>query len=287
MNRLQISIVIPAHNEADVIFYSLQQLVQDSETISPEIIVVCNGCSDQTANIVRSFGGTVKCIETQVASKIKALNIGDKIVSFFPRFYLDADIRISISDISKVIFAMEESNALAAAPRMQLDLTESSWVVRSYYDIWCNLPYCREGMIGAGVYVLSEEGRKHFAEFPDIIADDRYIRALFTGEQRIGVRNAVSVISAPTTLRGLIKIKTRSRLGGYEFEQRFPELIKNETKEYGLAIKELAFKINMWPKVFVYLSINIFTRIRARLQSKAKGYAHWERDDSSRVKNRQ
>jgi len=182
---------------------------------------------------------------------------------------------------------MKKNNALAAAPRMQMDLTGSSWVVRSYYDIWCNLPYCREGMIGAGVYALSEEGRKHFSDFPDIIADDRFIRALFRGDQRIGVSNAVSIVSAPTSTKGLIKIKTRSRLGGYEFESRFPEFLDNETKAYGMAIKELIGEIGMWSKALVYLSINLFTRIRARQQSRTKGFSHWERDESSRGKGKQ
>ncbi len=286
MNGKRISIIIPAHNEGGMIDYCLQQLVQSFDSLIPEIIVVCNGCSDNTADIVRSFGDAINCIVTEEASKINALNIGDKAALYFPRVYLDADIRLSLKDISKIITAMESSRALAAAPKMQMDLTGSSWAVKSYYDIWCNLPYCREGMIGAGVYVLSEEGRRCFSKFPNIIADDRFIRALFSTEKRISVHDAVSIISAPTTLRGLIKIKTRSRLGGYEFENRFPELMNNETKAYGLAITELIGKINMWPKVFVYLCVNLFTRFRARMQSKTKGFSHWERDESSRVKTR-
>ncbi|HVE58531.1 MAG TPA: glycosyltransferase [Pyrinomonadaceae bacterium] len=285
MNKRPISIIIPAHNEKAVIERCLQNLLAPSETIAPEIIVVCNGCRDNTAEIVRSFGTAVHCLETAAASKVKALNLGDQAASYFPRFYLDADIKISLGDIWKVVSEMEQKNALAAAPRMQMDLSGSSWAVRSYYDIWCDLPYCREGMIGAGVYALSEEGRNFFAEFPDIIADDRYIRALFREDRRIGVRNAVSVISAPTSLNGLIKIKTRSRLGGYEFEARFPELLGNETKAYGTAFKEIAGKAGSWHKALVYLAVNLITRIRAGRQSKTKGFNHWERDDSSREKS--
>ena len=284
MNKRKISIIIPAHNEKSVIERCLQNLLEASDTIAPEIIVVCNGCCDNTAEIVRSFGSAVRCLETETASKIKALNLGDQAASYFPRFYLDADITISLGDIWKVVTEMEEKNALAAAPRMQMDLGGSSWAVRSYYDIWCNLPYCREGMIGAGVYALSEKGRTFFAEFPDIIADDRFVRALFREDQRIGVRDSVSIISAPTNLNGLIKIKTRSRLGGYEFESRFPELLGNEIKAYGTAFKELAGKFGMWHKALVYLGINLITRIRADRQMKTKGFNHWERDDSSREK---
>lgn len=286
MSRRRISIIIPAHNEGAVIAHCLEQLIHASEVLDPEIIVVCNGCNDNTADIVRSFGDVVRCIETTVASKSNALNLGDNSASYFPRFYLDADIRFSLGDISKVVAAMDRSNVLAAAPKMQMNLSGSSWAVRSYYDVWSNLPYCRKGMIGAGVYALSEEGRKHFSDFPDIIADDRFIRALFKEDQRMGVSDTVSVVSAPVSLRGLIKIKTRSRLGGYEFESRFPDLLNNESKAYDKAIIELIGKVSMWPKAFVYLGINLFTRIRARQQSKTIGFSHWERDDSSRGKIR-
>jgi len=281
--KQMISVVIPAYNEADVIVHCLQQLVQPCNALELEIVVVCNGCSDKTAEVVRSFA-QVKCIETEVASKPHALNLGDKAASYFPRFYLDADIGLSLDDISKVVEAMAKNKVLAAAPRVQMDLSGSSWAVKSYYDIWCSLPYCREGMIGAGVYVLSEEGRKRFDDFPDVLSDDTFIRDLFTEDERLGVKDAVSIITAPAGLGGLIKIKTRGRLGLYELKSRFPELMKNEGKDYGLALKELLGKVSMWPKVLVYLCINVITRVRATQQSKVMGFTHWERDETSRGK---
>ncbi len=281
-----ISVIIPAHNEEAVIGRCLQQLSEASDTLELEIIVVCNGCNDRTAKVVRAFSQNIICIETSVASKTHALNLGDAKASYFPRFYLDADILFSIESLCRVVEEMDKANAFAAAPQVKMDLSGCSWAVKSYYDIWCNLPYCKEGMIGAGVYALSEQGRNQFETFPDIIADDRYIRALFTESQRLGVKGARSIVSAPTTLNGLIKIKTRSRLGGYEFESRFPELLGNEVKSYGTAIQEVMWKVSMWPKAITYFLINILTRVRARRQSRSQGFSHWERDDSSREKLR-
>jgi len=283
--KQMISIVIPAHNEADVISHCLQQLVQPDRTMGLEIIVVCNGCSDRTAEIVRAFDQVI-CIETDVASKPHALNLGDEAATCFPRFYLDADIRLSIENISIVVAAMKEKKALMAVPRAQMDLTGSSWSVRSYYDIWCNLPYCLEGMYvyGAGVYAVSEEGRKRFTEFPAINSDGLFIRGLFKREEKIGVRDAVSIVSAPTSLSGLITIKARGRMGIQRFIKNYPELVENEGKDYGMALKELMGKASMWPKALVYLGVNVITRIRARQQTKTKGFAHWERDESSRGK---
>ena len=48
------SVAIPAHNEATVIRRLLDTLLHDTIAGEIEMAVVCNGCSDGTADIVRS-----------------------------------------------------------------------------------------------------------------------------------------------------------------------------------------------------------------------------------------
>ena len=86
------------------------------------------------------------------------------------------------------------------------------------------LPYVREGMIGVGVYAVSEDGRRRFEAFPDVIADDGYVRMLFGPSERVSRRDAPVRVYAPKRLSDLVRIKTRSRLGRYELGQRFPDL---------------------------------------------------------------
>ncbi|NTU73053.1 glycosyltransferase, partial [Candidatus Roizmanbacteria bacterium] len=64
-----ISIIIPAFNEERVIVDTLKELVPGAIAGELEVIVVCNGCTDNTARVVDSFGGTIRCIETSVPSK--------------------------------------------------------------------------------------------------------------------------------------------------------------------------------------------------------------------------
>src|SRR4051812_46956466 len=97
-----ISIVIPAHNEAAVIGRCLSGLTQGAAPGELEIIVVCNGCTDGTAHIARSFGQDVRVVETQIASKAAALNLGDEVASGFPRFYVDADVRLPLDSVRAV-----------------------------------------------------------------------------------------------------------------------------------------------------------------------------------------
>ncbi len=280
-----ISIIIPAYNEENVIARCLEPLLPGTKNNELEIIVVCNGCTDKTANIIRKFKEHVQIIETQIPSKTNALNLGDEVASGFPRFYLDADVVISLEAVRKVAEVLDSGCYLAAAPQVNMNYNHSSWSVRSYYDVWLELPYVRDGMIGTGVYALSEEGRAKFDQFPDIIADDGYARSHFTDKEKYSVPDCYAEVTAPLTIKDLIKIKTRSRLGGYELWQKFPLLKKREQQEkaYGKALLQLIPKKTLLLKLPAYLYVNTVSRIKAMEYFKAHKIKGWERDHSSRT----
>lgn len=71
------AIIIPAHNEAAVIGQTLKGLLRQVGE-GDEVIVVCNGCSDDTAGVARRFEPRVTVLETDVPSKTNALNLGDR-----------------------------------------------------------------------------------------------------------------------------------------------------------------------------------------------------------------
>lgn len=277
-----ISVIIPAHNEEKVIATTIKPLLPGTLKGEMEIIVVCNGCTDNTAGVVSLFKSSVKCLETSVPSKTNALNLGDEVASGFPRIYLDADVVISLETVMQLANALLSDELLAVSPTMRMDFQKSSWLVRSYYEVWQQLPYVREGMIGTGVYALSEKGRGRFDKFPRIIADDGYIRALFNSNERTCLDCCYSSVRAPANLEGLLKIKTRSRLGGYELKIKYPELSSNEKKDYGKAILELLKYVHLWIKIPVYLYINLRVRLRAKKYVTRHGFSGWERDESSR-----
>lgn len=276
-----VSIVIPAHNEQATIGRCLTQLLAHESSPDLQVVVVCNGCSDQTADIARTFGSRVTVVETDVASKVHALNLGDQAARDFPRLYMDADVVLTPDDIRAIARVLEDGT-LAAAPRMQMDLSKSSWAVRAYYRVWMALPYTRKGMMGVGVYALSQKGRHRFERFPDIIADDGYVRILFEPHERAAVQEAKSVVTAPATLAGLIKIKTRSRLGGFQLAKRFPELLQNDDKDYRAALGDILVRPALWPCVPAYLFVNVIAKWRARKQIQKLDQYVWERDESSR-----
>jgi glycosyltransferase involved in cell wall biosynthesis len=277
------SLIIPAHNEASVISKALAPLAKSVDAELIDVIVVCNGCNDDTADVVRRDFPEDICLETDIPSKSNALNLGEQVATHFPRIYMDADVVLKWDALQLIVEVLESGNVLAAAPRFSMDFTAVSWMVKAYYGIWQRLPYVKEGMIGAGVYALSETGRQRFDKFPDVIADDGYVRALFKSHERTVVDNCEVTVRAPRTLADLLKIKTRSRLGVYQLHREFPELLGNEEKQYGSALKRLLPQIWLWPKLAVYLWVNLVARRRAKKQLADLKNVSWERDESRRV----
>ena len=71
-----VSIVIPAHNEEWVVKRLLRQLAPSAETADLDIIVVANGCTDNTAKVAKTFEPAVRVLSIPVASKREALAAG-------------------------------------------------------------------------------------------------------------------------------------------------------------------------------------------------------------------
>ena len=278
----QPTVIIPAHNEASVILRCLKSVRDAWAGAMPETIVVANNCSDNTAQIARDFDPNVTAIETPIGSKVHALNLGDEAATGYPRFYLDADIVLEKGSLETLCQELERPGVLAVAPLIDVDLTDRSWPVRAYYNVWLQLPYCRSGMIGSGIYGVSEEGRQRFDTFPKITADDAFVRLQFKPAERKTVESCRFTVTPPKTLTSIIDIKTRSHYGNEELRQQFPELWNNEEVNHGSPLRRLAMNPLWWPSLAVYLYVKVATRKRVR-QRFERGEVHkWERDESSR-----
>lgn len=282
LHMTRASVVIPAHDEQHSIGRCLSALTRGMEPGELEIAVVCNGCSDRTAEVARRHGDAVRVIETEVASKSQALRIGDQAVSAFPRFYVDADVELPLASLRAVADALAAGPALAAAPRMEIDLSRSSRAVRAYYRIWTRLPYHKQGTFGSGVYAVSRAGRARFGTFPDLISDDGFVRLHFRPEERASVASAHFQVRAPARLRDVLRIKTRSQKGAVQLRRRHPELAANDPREYRSSLVELLGDPRLWLPCAVYLFVIAVTRARAYWMNYLGDLGGWERDESSR-----
>jgi glycosyltransferase involved in cell wall biosynthesis len=279
----EISIIIPAHNEEAVIGRCLRSLISGALRGELNIVVVCNGCTDQTALVARTVSSEIEVIEVERASKTEALNVGDSKAKGFPRFYLDADVVISIESLREIAKLLEGGEVLAASPTMFVHVEHRPWLVRAFYRAWKSLWYHRDGtMVGSGVYALSEKGRARFGKFPNVIGDDGFVMLQFKPEERCMVETATFEIFAPMRFWDLVKVKTRSRFGCNQLKRLYPHLMDNAPRAVGSALLRLIGNPGIWPTLPVYGLVNFLTRIRARRQAGLVGQYRWERDDGSR-----
>lgn len=215
------SVIVPAHNEERWIGACLSALLRGAQDGEFEIVVVCNGCTDRTAEIARSFGEAVTVVETPVASKVNALSIGDRIVAGFPRLYVDGDVILDTSSARALMTALDEPGVLAVSPRPSYRVQHSGRLVRSYHRIWVRLPGVRAGLVGAGVYGLSEEGRRRLGSFPDVLGDDYFVQQRFASHERRVVDDAISQVEPSRSVGDLIDRKVRVFVGNREVADRY------------------------------------------------------------------
>ncbi|MET0671884.1 MAG: glycosyltransferase [Microbacterium pygmaeum] len=279
-----ISVVIPAHDEATVIGRALTALVDTHA----EIVVVANGCSDRTAEIARDFDtdavtATVRVLELEHGSKIKALNAGSADVSAYPVAYVDADVIVSGAVLSEIAGRMDEVGALVAAPRM-IVLPSRSWWVRQYYRVWALTDYRASGHIGSGVYILSSTGRARFEEFPDVIADDLYVQRLFAPHERFTPAGLTFSVHAPGTLRALLGRNTRIAAGNQELAVRFPELTPPATSVGGARslLSRVWRRPSLWAGFAVYTAVYLTAHRRAARLLRSRASISWNRDHTTR-----
>jgi glycosyltransferase involved in cell wall biosynthesis len=275
-----ISVIIPAKDEAATINRLLSSLADAVSRGELEVLVVCNGCVDHTADVARSYRN-VRVIETNISSKTNSLNLGDQVATSFPRIYIDADVVISVDGIGALGDRLARGDVLAAAPRAKNDTTECSWLVRSFFEIAAMLPSANEGIGGSGVFALSAAGRRRFPSFPEVIADDAFVRLQFSADECETLNGVTAFVFPPRRLADLIRVRTRIRYGHLELEKAFPELWAAGYRANDKSVLRLLMRVSLWPKLAIFIGVTAIARFRARRRLR-HDVRLWEQDRTSR-----
>src|SRR5579872_3914563 len=101
-----ISIIIPAYNEGKYISTTLQAIQKSIFSGQYEIIVVCNGCTDNTPEIAKKYGARVFILSDKGTPE--AMNYGAKQAQADVLTFLDADTLISNNLLQQVLSAHEQ-----------------------------------------------------------------------------------------------------------------------------------------------------------------------------------
>ncbi|MEX1079876.1 MAG: glycosyltransferase [Homoserinimonas sp.] len=268
------SVIIAAHNEEALIERCLESLTA-AIAEGVQVVVVCNGCTDRTAELARNHAG-VSVVELAVASKVAALRVGDQLVNGGVRIYLDADVVMTSRAVHDVLSALNGGH-FAGRPPVRFDYAGAAFAVRRWYTVRERLPSIQEALWGAGCYALSPLGRERFEEFPDVISDDLFIDSLFGPTERTIVSTDPVVVTTPRVTADLVRILQRSYRSQREVREG-----RGVSDEQRGQLRDIAALLRRRPQqlgdVIIYVLIILYSRLRAR----SRRPVGWERDNSSR-----
>jgi hypothetical protein len=277
------TIVIPAHNESRVIRRLLEKLTNGADPDEMDIIVVANGCTDDTVEVAASFGPTVRVLTLPVASKHEALTAGDRAAASFPRIYVDADVELGVHDVRALAAALCQPGVLAAGPQREMVMTGRPWYVRWFCDVWTLLPAVQRGLWGRGVIAVNEAGNRRVASLPSLQADDLAAALMFEPHETALVPGARVIMHPPRTFADLVSRRSRCVTGPAQIERA--QVL--DTSADRTRISDLTAIIRRRPgmllQVGYFLSLAVFARLRASRALARRDYVTWPRDESSRT----
>lgn len=285
--RLSFNVIIPAHNEETVIERCLTAIQKtECQQSFARVLVIANGCSDRTAEMARRYAPDVEVIETTLASKSNAINIGLAKASDGPCLILDADVVCDFRTLEATAMALLKPETQTVSPALRIDDHDSSKTVQRYYRVWRSLPYAKNGLIGGGLYGLSVEALEALGSLPMIIADDLFIRSHFSRPERRSIAedfegNEVFVtMFPPRHARDLIRIEARRWRGTYELKRVLGDQIAIEGNSVQSIFAELHRSFNT-RDLITYLAIKFCGRLLGVAQI-ISNRTTWDRDLTTR-----
>ncbi len=243
------SILIPAHNEAGYLPACLQAVLASDPAQGPvEVIVIANGCTDNTAAIAQGFeeqtllkGWRLKVLDLTEGGKLNAWNAGEAAAEGDVLIYLDADVNVSPPLVGQIAKALAVDAPRYASGRPNVTVQDDA-LTRHYTRFWLTTPFMTHGVPGFGVFAMNRAGRRRWGHWPDIISDDTFARLNFRPEERLSVSAEYDWPMIEGFAR-LVQVRRRQDIGVAEIEERYPELLVNDDpKDNALPVWERALR---------------------------------------------
>lgn len=271
-----LSIVIPVYNEEAVLRITVPLLLHGLSDYA-EIIYVCNGCSDGSAGFLRNYSDSrIKILELSCASKSQAIRAGERLCSTFPRFFIDADVRIHGADLTVLAMRLRNEPIDLISPRLVFDLDGASYPARKANDLWLRLPYGTDAAFQQ-VIGISEIGRAHWMELPDVTADDSFIVSCIPPERRRIAHDVTAIVRPPATITALIGVRIRILKGLAELEQMGIARPRQERQREALC--QALCDSRQLVGAVAYIFVGLVARIAFAF---GVGRSGWYRDKTSR-----
>ncbi len=272
------SVIIPVFNEANVLRRTVPTLLQE---LHPEalLIYVCNGCTDGSAEIIRSIAGNqARVLEIDKPGKPNAIRLGEEFANtVFPRFFVDADVTMAGRAFPVLVQELSKPGVEMISPRCKLDTDGCSYAAKSIATVWHRLPYMQQ--TGVRVVIgVTRQGRSRWAELPDVIADDSFMASQIPYDRRRVITSVLATERVPRTYWSFIGVRARWLMGDWQLKKM--GLTPNHPSQRA-ALQHMLFTPQTFLPAAIYLSHRLLASVLAKWRTMT-GQTHWFRDQSSR-----
>ena len=232
------SILIPAHNEAEYLPACLEALLASDPVARVEVIVIANGCTDNTVALAEGFadrfaalGWALEVLDLPTGGKLAALNAGEAVARGQALIYVDADVAVTPPLVAQLAKALARPDAAYASGRPVVTGGQD-WLTRAFTRFWLKTPFMTRGVPGFGVFAMNRAGRDRWGDWPDIISDDTFARLHFASEERMSVPAGYHWPMIEGFSR-LVQVRRRQDNGVAEIATLYPELLGNDDEGGG------------------------------------------------------
>ncbi|MCX8179091.1 MAG: glycosyltransferase [Candidatus Aenigmarchaeota archaeon] len=214
-----VSVIIPAHNEQDSIKETIQSVLDSDYKGKIEVIVVNDGSTDKTAEIVRSMKNSkIRLLHTNHVGKARALNYGVSKAKYEYILFLDADSSLEKQTIKEIIKPLQDKSIASSSGAVRAKLTKNplTWFQDFDYIVSSGWRYL-SSKIGAvsvlpGFFAIKKSVFLKVNGFnADTLTEDFEItlRLAKAGYKAVANPDAVMFTTTPSTLRSLLKQRIR------------------------------------------------------------------------------
>lgn len=217
------SLIVPAHNEEKTLLPTLEALAAQKTKIPYEIVVACNGCTDNTAGIAREFAqtqapGRVTVADTEQAGMSFGKNFGARNSNGRILVFIDADTLIPENALDAIAAAVagkgEIIGTMAGRPDRGGLVVKACFLIANYVT--------RRNQVHApgGVMVMQKsvwEKIGGFAEdIPQGTSSDLIMRARAAGAEYVFIGS----VKATTSIRRFEKTGIISQMLAWKKNHR-------------------------------------------------------------------
>jgi biofilm PGA synthesis N-glycosyltransferase PgaC len=256
---VKISVLIPAHNEADVLRECLDAVLRQTLPVD-EIVVVADSCTDDTTEIARDYGAVV--VETEQGGKAASQDAGLPYVTGDILVCIDADTIIDADVVEKFVAELENGADATCANMLPMPQQTGFWVANRRYAYalgrfwwrWCQAQVGRLMVLSGCAYALRTETVRTIGGFPGklITCDMDLTWSLYeAGHKTTFCHNALAYTYDPETFKVYTKQMRRWASGFFQNFQRH-KLAVVKSPAAILVVGSLLFDLLMMPVTYIF-----------------------------------